>query len=72
MAISKNPRTILKTNPLGLNCAEIYLSGRCWYPFSRRNIVWLEILHLSRFTIKSRLREIFFPDSAFHNFAIYL
>ena len=29
MAISKNPRTILKTNPLGLNCAEIYLGGRC-------------------------------------------
>ena len=29
MAISKNPRTILKTNPLGLNCADIYLGGRC-------------------------------------------
>ena len=40
--------------------------------YSQRNTVWLEFLHLTRFTIRSRLRGNFFPDSASHNFDIHL
>ena len=69
--IEKSPHDF-EDQPLRIKLCTNLLGRSMLIPIFSKEHRLIEILHLSRFTIRSRLREIFFPDSASHNFAIHL